>query len=111
MQRSYCIYMLMNKNRTVLYVGVTGNLRQRIIQHYQGALKPGIKKAFTAKYNCYYCIAYECFLNARDAINRESEVKGWSREKKLVLAEKLNPGLPFLNDEILGPGWEEVYKM
>jgi len=107
----FYVYFLMNRNRTVLYVGVTNNLERRIIEHYQGAQMPGKKSTFTAKYNCYYCIAYEFYNDPTIAISREDEIKGWRREKKLQLAESLNPGLIFLNDQILGVGWEEIYRI
>jgi putative endonuclease len=107
----FYVYFLMNRNRTALYVGVTNNLERRIIEHYQGAQVHGNTSSFTAKYKCYYCIAYEYNNDPLCAIQREDEIKGWRREKKLQLAETLNPGLNFLNDQILGVGWEETYRI
>ncbi len=95
----------------VLYIGFTNNLKIRIIRHYQDVQLPGNRKSFTARYNCYYCIAFEEYSNPTIGIAREKEIKGWNREKKLLLAESLNPGLNFLNDFILGVGWEEVYRI
>ena len=108
---NFYVYFLMSHNRTALYVGVTNDLEKRIIEHYQKAQVPGKKLSFTARYNCYYCIAYESYPDPTIAIAREDEIKGWRREKKLLLAEALNPGLNFLNDQILGEGWEEIYRI
>ena len=107
----YCIYLLTSHNRMPLYVGMTNDLERRLIEHHQGAQKPGKKTSFTAKYNCYYCIAYEPQPDFWTTKAREDELKGWRREKKLLWAESLNPGLPFLNDTILGEGWEERYRI
>lgn len=106
----YAVYFLMNKNKTVIYIGYTNDLERRLIEHYQGAQTPG-SKAFTARYNCYYCVAYESWEPARAAIAREYQLKGWRKEKKLNRIIELNPDMHFLNDEILGAGWEEKYKL
>jgi putative endonuclease len=68
-----------------LYIGVTGNLQRRMIEHRQG-LVPG----FTARYKIVRLVHCEPFADIRDAIAREKEIKGW-REKKLWLIERDNP--------------------
>ena len=85
--KKYYIYIMTNKYRKVLYIGVTGNLEQRVWQHKTHK----IKKSFTDKYNCEYCIYYEEFDYINDAINRETELKKWSRKKKEDLINALNP--------------------
>jgi len=97
--RQYYVYILTNYQKTVLYTGVTNNLAQRIIEHY---LDKGNVKTFTGKYNCFYLVYYECTQYINNAILREKEIKGWRREKKMELIESLNPGLKFLNHELLG---------
>jgi putative endonuclease len=80
-------YILTNKNNTVLYVGVTSNLEQRIRQHQSGYFK----NSFTSLYNITKLVYYELFLNIEDAIHREKQLKGGSRQKKINLIEKMNP--------------------
>jgi putative endonuclease len=95
----YCVYILTNKLRTVLYTGVTNNLEQRIIEHF---FDSNDKKTFAGKYNCYYLLFYENFNYVRDAIAREKEIKGWTRIKKNKLISDFNPTWAFLNEELLG---------
>ncbi len=89
--------MLTNKNKTVLYVGVTENLKQRLFFH---ANPEPFSKAFTAKYKVKYLIYYEHFTNIETAINREKQIKKYRREKKETLINTFNPEWRFLNDEI-----------
>ena len=85
MKKGY-IYILTNNNNTVLYIGVTSNLTQRIQQHQTGYFK----NAFTSRYNLNKLVYYEEFLNIDDAIRREKQLKGGSRRKKVELIEKRN---------------------
>ena len=84
--RLYYVYILASINK-VLYVGVTGNLEQRLIQHRY----PTDPKAFTARYRVNRLIYFEEFTRAVDAIAREKEIKAWRRSKKLALIARLNP--------------------
>lgn len=92
---TYYVYILTNKNRTVLYTGVTNNLNVRLHQHAAKA-NP---ESFTAKYNCRYLIHYEKFTWIQEAIPREKEIKNLNRIKKLQLIRQSNPNLKFLNDD------------
>lgn len=85
--KKYYIYIMTNKYRKVLYIGVTGYLEQRVWQHKTHQ----IRKSFTDKYNCEYCIYYEEFDYINDAIDREKELKNWSRKKKEDLINTVNP--------------------
>ena len=85
MDTSY-IYILTNKNHTVLYIGVTSNLIQRVHTH-KNHLFPG----FTEKYNVDKLVYYEKFYAIVDAIKREKQLKKWNRSWKIKLIEKLNP--------------------
>jgi putative endonuclease len=109
-QYHFAVYFLMNENKTVIYNGFTNNLARRLVEHYQGAQQRS-SKAFTARYNCYYLVGYESYQYVYDAMAREDEIKGWRREKKMALILSLNPELRFMNDEILGVGWEEMYRV
>lgn len=94
---NYYIYILTNKNKTVLYTGVTNNLKDRLYFHNN---PEPFSKAFTAKYKCFYLVYYECFLNINEAIQREKQIKGWKRFKKDELISELNKKWKFLNDKI-----------
>jgi len=82
----YYIYILTNKNNTVLYTGVTNDLVRRCHEH-----KNKLIKGFTEKYNVDKLIYYELFEDINLAIIREKQIKGFSREKKDLLIEKFNP--------------------
>lgn len=94
---NYHVYILTNKNKTVLYTGVTNDLKVRVHQHKNP--KPH-SKSFTARYNCYYLVYYEWFQYINKAIAREKQIKGWSRKKKEELITAFNPQWRFLNDDI-----------
>jgi putative endonuclease len=74
-----------NKYNTVLYVGVTNNLQQRVLQH-----KNRISN-FTTRYNVTKVIYWEEFSDIRNAIAREKQIKSWSRERKERLINEINP--------------------
>jgi putative endonuclease len=82
---SYFTYIVASRSHT-LYIGVTGDLQKRIFQHkwkeYGG---------FSAKYNCDRLVWFESYQNITAAIAREKQLKGWRREKKIALIEKMNP--------------------
>ena len=92
---NYFVYIVANKNKTVLYIGVTNDLQRRTYEHENGLL-PG----FTQKYNCHYLVYYEHFQSINDAIEREKEIKKWRREKKENLINEFNHDWKFLNSEI-----------
>lgn len=94
---NYYVYMLTNKNKTVLYTGVTNNLKTRLYYHKN---PEPYSKAFTTKYRCHNLIYYEHFKNINIAIDREKEIKGWSRAKKENLISSFNKDWKFLNDTI-----------
>ena len=93
----YAIYILTNKARTVLYIGVTNDLSNRLKQHVEGYNA----FSFTSKYNCFYLVHFEHFQYIDDAIAREKELKGWSRAKKNALIETDNKDWRFLNEEVI----------
>jgi putative endonuclease len=92
---NYFVYIVTNKIKTVLYIGVTNDLQRRVFEHENGTI-PG----FTQKYNCHYLVYYEHFQNINDAIDRENELKKWRREKKEKLIVGFNSEWKFLNSEI-----------
>ena len=85
------IYITTNKNNTTLYIGVTSNLPVRILEHKTKKYK----NSFTAKYNLEKLVYWEAFQNIGDAIGREKQLKGGSKQKILDLITSVNP---FWND-------------
>ena len=93
--KSYYVYILSNSRRTVLYIGVTGHVEKRLLEH---ELKSK-KNSFTGKYNVDECIYCEEYANPTDAIAREKQLKGWTRIKKEILIKRVNPELRNLLEE------------
>lgn len=85
MSRNYFVYILASKSRRV-YIGVTSNLEQRTWQH-----KNKVVEGFTGQYNIDRLVYFEETTDAQAALEREKELKGWRREKKLALIETGNP--------------------
>ena len=96
--QNYFTYILTNKNKTVLYTGVTNNLKRRLFEHKEDSLRQ--KKTFVGKYNCYYLVYCERFQLIDHAIKREKKIKGWKRDKKDKLISNFNFDWKFLNDEV-----------
>ena len=84
-EKRYYVYIMASKSR-VLYVGVTGFLMARILQH-----KAGEVAGFTQKYRVSRLVYYETFQYVNNALRRETEIKKWRREKKVALIEASNP--------------------
>jgi len=86
MDEHYYVYILTNKCHTVLYTGVTNDLKQRVYEHREKMI-PG----FTKNYNVYKLVFYGETGSIQAAILREKQIKGGSRHKKLVLINGMNP--------------------
>jgi len=97
------VYILTNKNKTVLYIGVTSNLSARIWEHENRVYQ----KSFTYQYNVMYLIYYEFLESIGVAIDREKQLKRWCRKKKEILINRLNPEWTFLNEEVA----DDVYSL
>ena len=99
--KQFFVYIMTNGPKpAVLYTGVTGSLTRRVWQH-KHKLVPG----FTSRYNLTYLVYYECFFYPDAAINREKEIKGWRRSKKIKLIESMNPKW-----DDLARDWENLHK-
>jgi len=94
---NFYVYILTNKVKTVLYIGFTTDLKERLHYHQNPEAN---SKAFTAKYNCYHLVYWEHFTDVNTAIDRETQLKKWRREKKDALITEFNPEWKFLNDTI-----------
>ncbi len=86
MSKQYYVYIATNPQNHVLYTGVTNNLVKRIWEH-----KQKLVSGFTQKYNINKLVYYEIFEDINEAIKREKQIKGGSREKKFKLIELANP--------------------
>ncbi|HXK53600.1 MAG TPA: GIY-YIG nuclease family protein [Hyphomicrobiales bacterium] len=97
MERQPVVYILASKRNGTLYIGVTGNLTQRLWQHRNGEV-PG----FTKKYGVHLLVYAEPHETMEAAITREKQIKDWKRAWKLRLIESANPQWRDLADELLG---------
>jgi putative endonuclease len=93
--------MTNNPRSHVIYTGITGDLPRRVHEH-KHKLTPG----FTSRYNLTRLVHCEMFAYPGDAIQREKEIKGWVRIKKIKLIESTNP-----HWHDLAADWENLYKL
>ncbi|HTQ32292.1 MAG TPA: GIY-YIG nuclease family protein [Opitutaceae bacterium] len=84
--KSYWVYILTNKPHGTLYIGVTNSIDRRVWQHKTRALD-----GFTKRYGLNRLVYFEEFRDVAGAIDREKELKGWLRRKKIDLIQKENP--------------------
>ena len=82
-----CVYILTNASRTVLYTGVTSDIRQRVLEH-----RNGTGSQFTRKYRLKVLLMVERHPTMMSAIAREKQIKSWSRARKEALISETNPG-------------------
>ena len=90
----YFVYILCSHSRT-LYVGMTNDLELRVREH-KDKLIPG----FTVDYNVSRLVHFEGFGDAREAIAREKQLKGWVRRRKIALIEERNPSWDDLGENL-----------
>ena len=93
MNRQYHVYIMTNESNTVLYTGVTNNLTRRVYEH-----KEKLVDGFARKYKITKLVYYEVFEDIENAILREKQIKGGSRQKKIDLINTMNMG------------WRELYE-
>jgi putative endonuclease len=96
--KQFAVYVLTNRPRGVLYVGLSSALAERIRQHRDGSI-PG----FTQRYNLTRLVYYEYLSTAALMIAREKRLKHWRRDWKIELVEKMNPTWRDLWPDIAGP--------
>ncbi len=95
MGKEYCIYIMTNIRNTVLYTGVTNNLKRRALEH-----KTGTGGGFTKKYNVTKLIYFEVGDDVNKAIFREKQIKSWNCKRKEELINSFNPEWIDLYEEI-----------
>ncbi|MGD9074807.1 MAG: GIY-YIG nuclease family protein [Desulfobacteraceae bacterium] len=93
MNKQYFVYIMTNRNNTTLYTGITKDLKRRVYEH-----KEKMVGGFTKEYNINKLVYYEMFDDPENAILREKQIKGGSRQKKIDLINSLNEG------------WEDLYQ-
>ena len=81
----YFVYVVASKSR-VVYIGMTNGLERRIWEH-----KNDLVDGFSKQYRCHRLVYYESFDDVKKAIDREKQLKRWSRTKKVWLIEQVNP--------------------
>jgi putative endonuclease len=98
MSRDYdfWVYIVTNRNHSVLYIGVTNSLSRRLWEHGEG-----LGAGFPSGYRCNKLIYCEHYTDADEAFARETQLKKWSRLKKIALIERLNPSWLDLRDHVL----------
>ncbi|MAL19316.1 MAG: excinuclease ABC subunit C [Balneola sp.] len=100
------VYILTNKNHTVLYTGVTSDLVNRVWQHKNRQVK-----GFTKRYNLDQLIYFEGPGDPIYAIEREKQIKSGSRQKKIDLVNSMNPTWKDLYNDIIPGGFKDPNKM
>ena len=94
----YYVYILTNQYHTVLYTGVTNDLLRRVYEHKNHL----DKNSFTAKYKATKLVYFEETSDVRAALEREKQIKSWSRDRKTDLIFEKNPHWVNLYDRLLG---------
>jgi len=96
MNKTYAVYILTNYNETTFYIGVTGDLQKRILEH-----KNKVVEGFTKKYNVDRLVYYEVTEDVESALNREKQLKRWHRQWKINLIKEMNPEFKDLSEQWL----------
>ena len=82
----YFVYILTNWDDSVMYIGVTSNLPKRLYEH-----RNGLADGFTKKYHVHKLVYFEHTNDVYSALNREKQLKKWTRAKKNALVINQNP--------------------
>ncbi len=86
MLKQPCVYMLTSKRNGTLYIGVTSDLIKRVYQH-----RMELVEGFSKRYGIHDLVWYEVHETMESAIQREKQLKNWSRQAKITLLERTNP--------------------
>ena len=85
MDKQYYVYIMTNKNNTVLYTGITNDLKRRVYEH-----KEKLVEGFTKRYNINKLVYYNMFDDINSALIYEKQIKAGSRQKKVDLINDMN---------------------
>jgi putative endonuclease len=94
---NFWVYIITNRHDSVLCIGMTNDLVRRVSEHCSGEIH-----GFTSAYKCHKLLYYEHYTEVQDAIGRETQLKKWSRAKKVALITTMNPRWNDLAPELLG---------
>ena len=92
----YFVYLMASGKNGTLYVGVTNDLIRRVYEH-----KNNLVASFTSRYDVHQLVWFESTPSVEAAIHKEKQIKNWTREWKIALIEKNNPGWDDLYDALL----------
>ena len=92
--RQFYVYILTNKAQTVLYTGITNDLKKRAWEHGSG-----LGSKFVSRYRVSRLVYFEVFEDPYEAISRENQIKAGPRRRKVALIEKTNPRWRNLADD------------
>ena len=95
--KQFYVYIISNRKHGTIYTGMTNDLERRVLEH-----KKKLVDGFTKNYNLTKLVYFEDTNSALSAIEREKQIKGWLRSKKIKLIEEMNPEWKDLSD-----GWYE----
>jgi putative endonuclease len=95
--KQFYVYIMSNRKHGTIYTGMTNDLERRVLEH-----KKKMVDGFTKRYNLTKLVYFEDTNSALSAIEREKQIKGWLRLKKIKLLEEMNPEWKDLSD-----GWYE----
>jgi putative endonuclease len=84
-RKKYWVYIVCSRTGT-LYIGMCNNIERRMREHQSGEFE-----GFASKYHCNRLVYFESFDVVRKAIDREKQLKGWRRQKKIALIQSVNP--------------------
>lgn len=82
------VYIVANKHRTVLYIGVTNDVERRICEH-----KAGVGSSFSSKFKCTDLLYHQQYMTMIEAIEAEKQMKKWKRDWKIILIKQDNPDM------------------
>jgi putative endonuclease len=94
--KEYYVYILTNDVNTTLYIGITNDLIRRIYEH-----KNDVIEGFTRRYRLHKLVYFESTSDVYEAITREKQLKGGSRQKKIDLVNLVNPNWIDLYNDLL----------
>lgn len=93
-KRKYFVYIITNFAKTTFYIGVTNNIERRMFEH-----KQELVNGFSKKYKLKKLVYLEEYVDIRDALEREKQLKNWHREWKINLIKTINPELKDLSED------------
>jgi len=95
MEKQFYVYIMTNTNKTVIYTGITNDLRRRVYEHREKMVD-----GFTKRYNLTQLVYYEVFRDSLNAIQREKQIKAGSRQKKVDLINETNAAWKDLYEDL-----------